>query len=113
MNIKLKRVYEMPEKSDGFRILVDRLWPRGLAKEKAALDLWLKDIAPTTELRKWFNHEPEKWKEFIKKYWIELKENKESVSDLKDYLKKGPVTLLYAAKDEVHNEAQVIKDFIS
>ncbi|HUZ58517.1 MAG TPA: DUF488 domain-containing protein [Hanamia sp.] len=113
MNIKLKRVYEMPEKKDGFRILVDRLWPRGLTKEKAALDLWLKDIAPTTELRKWFNHEPEKWKEFIKKYWIELKENKESVSALKDYLKKGPVTLLYAAKDEVHNEAQVIKDFIS
>ena len=71
MNIKLKRVYEMPEKNDGFRILVDRLWPRGLTKEKAALDLWLKDIAPTTELRKWFNHEPEKWKEFIKKYWIE------------------------------------------
>jgi uncharacterized protein YeaO (DUF488 family) len=62
MNIKIKRVYEKPEKSDGFRILVDRLWPRGLTKEKAALDLWLKDIAPTTELRKWFNHDPEKWK---------------------------------------------------
>jgi uncharacterized protein YeaO (DUF488 family) len=113
MNIKIKRVYEKPEKSDGFRILVDRLWPRGLTKEKAALDLWLKDIAPTTELRKWFNHDPEKWKEFIKKYLKELKENEEPVSILKDFLKKGPVTLIYAAKDEAHNEAQVIKDFVS
>jgi uncharacterized protein YeaO (DUF488 family) len=113
MNIKIKRVYETPEKSDGYRILVDRLWPRGLTKEKAAVDLWLKDIAPTTELRKWFNHEPEKWKEFIKKYLKELKENIEPVSLLKDYIKKGPVTLIYGARDEVHNEALVIKDFVS
>lgn len=113
MNIKIKRVYEKPEKSDGFRILVDRLWPRGLTKEKAALDLWLKDIAPTTELRKWFNHDPEKWKEFIKKYLKELKENEEPVLILKGYLKKGPVTLVHAARDEAHNEALVIKDFVS
>lgn len=113
MNIKIKRVYEKPGKEDGSRILVDRLWPRGLTKEKAALDLWLKNIAPTTELRKWFNHDPEKWKEFIKKYRVELKENKEPVSVLKDFLKKGSVTLLYAAKDEFHNEALVIKDFVS
>ena len=113
MNIKIKRVYEKPDKKDGFRILVDRLWPRGVTKERAALDLWLKEIAPTTELRKWFNHDPEKWKDFIKKYRVELKENKEAVSLLKDYLAKGVVTLLYAAKDEVHNEAQVIIDFIS
>ena len=113
MNIKIKRVYEKPDKKDGFRILVDRLWPRGVSKEKAALDLWLKDIAPTTELRKWFNHDPEKWKDFIKKYRVELKENKEPVLVLKDYVEKGSVTLLYAAKDEVHNEAQVIKDFIT
>ena len=84
MGIKIKRVYEKPDKTDGFRILVDRLWPRGLTKEKAAADLWLKEIAPSTELRKWFNHEPEKWKEFIKKYQLELKENKEPVSLLKD-----------------------------
>jgi uncharacterized protein YeaO (DUF488 family) len=113
MNIKIKRVYEKPGKEDGSRILVDRLWPRGLTKENAALNLWLKDIAPTTELRKWFNHDPAKWDEFIKKYLKELKENEESVSILKDFLKKGPVTLIYAAKDEAHNEAQVIKDFVS
>jgi uncharacterized protein YeaO (DUF488 family) len=113
MNIKIKRVYEKPGKEDGSRILVDRLWPRGLTKEKAALNLWLKDIAPTTELRKWFNHDPAKWNEFIKKYLKELKENEESVSILKDFLKKGPVTLIYAAKDEAHNEALVIKDFVS
>lgn len=113
MNIKIKRAYETPDKTDGFRILVDRLWPRGVTKEKAALDLWLKDIAPTTELRKWFNHDPEKWKEFIKKYLVELKANEEAVSILKDYLKKGTVTLIHAAKDEAHNEALVIKDFVS
>jgi uncharacterized protein YeaO (DUF488 family) len=113
MNIQIKRVYEKSDAKDGFRILVDRLWPRGLTKEKAAADLWLKDIAPSTELRKWFNHDPEKWKEFQKKYQKELKENKEAVSVLKEHLKQGPVTLLYAAKDEVHNEADVIKNFVS
>lgn len=113
MNIKIKRVYENPDKTDGFRILVDRLWPRGLTKEKASVDLWLKEIAPSTELRKWFNHEPEKWKEFIKKYLVELKENKEPVSLLKEWVKKGPVTLIYGARDQEHNEALIIKIFIS
>lgn len=73
MNLKIKRVYEKPEKADGFRVLVDRLWPRGLTKEKVAADLWLKDIAPSTELRKWFSHDPDKWSEFRKKYLLELK----------------------------------------
>ena len=113
MSLKVKRVYETPDPKDGFRILVDRLWPRGLTKEKAAVDLWLKNIAPSTELRKWFGHDPEKWKEFQKKYRRELKENKEAVDTLKEYLKKGNVTLLYAAKDEAHNEAQVLKDYFS
>ncbi len=113
MNIKIKRVYEKPDKKDGYRILVDRLWPRGMTKEKASLDLWLKDIAPTTELRKWFNHEPEKWEQFVIKYLVELKQNKVAVSILKDYLEKGPVTLIHAAKDDAHNEALVIKDFVS
>ena len=113
MNIQIKRVYEKPDPKDGFRILVDRLWPRGLTKEKAGADLWLKDIAPSTELRKWFNHDPEKWKEFQKKYQKELQENKEAVSVLKEHLKQGHVTLLYAAKDGVHNEADVIKNFVS
>lgn len=113
MSLKVKRVYETPNPKDGFRILVDRLWPRGLTKEKAAVDVWLKNIAPSTELRKWFGHDPEKWKEFQKKYLRELKENKEAVNTLKEYLKKGNVTLLYAAKDEAHNEAQVLKDYFS
>jgi len=108
MNIKIKRVYEKPEKEDGYRILVDRLWPRGLTKEKANVDLWLKGIAPTTELRKWFGHEPAKWNNFKKKYVAELKENKEPVSVLKEKMKKGTVTLLYGAKDEEHNEALVL-----
>jgi uncharacterized protein YeaO (DUF488 family) len=113
MNIQLKRIYEPYSKEDGYRILVDRLWPRGFTKEKAALDLWLKEIAPSTELRKWFGHDPEKWKEFQKKYRLELKQNKEAVDRLRDYITRGKVTLLYGAKDEEHNEAQVIKDFIS
>ena len=113
MSINLKRIYEPPAKEDGYRILVDRLWPRGFTKEKAALDLWLKEIAPSTELRKWFGHDPEKWKDFQKKYREELKENKEAVATLKDYIKKGKVTILYGAKDEEHNEARVIKEFVS
>ena len=113
MGLKIKRIYEPVEKEDGFRILVDRLWPRGLTKEKAAIDLWLKDIAPSTELREWFAHDPEKWKEFQNKYLKELKENKEAVDTLKGHLKKGTITFLYAAKDEAHNEAQVLKDYFS
>ncbi len=110
MNIRIKRVYEQPDPADGMRILVDRLWPRGMTKEKAGVDLWLKNIAPSTELRKWFGHEPAKWEEFKQRYREELRENKEQVSLLKEQLKKGPVTLLYGAKDEVHNEALVLKE---
>ena len=113
MELKIKRVYEKPEKEDGKRILVDRLWPRGLTKEKASIDLWLKDIAPSTELRKWFGHDPEKWNEFRKKYLQELKNNKEQVSILYEQLKKGVVTLVYGAKDEEHNEALVLKEWLN
>lgn len=113
IKINLKRVYEKPEKSDGFRILVDRLWPRGLSKEKAAVDLWLKEIAPSTGLRKWFNHDPEKWDEFQKRYQHELKANKTEVQQLKEEIKKHHVTIVYAARDEIHNDAVVLKDFIS
>lgn len=108
MNIKMKRVYETPDKGDGKRILVDRLWPRGLSKEKASVDLWLKDIAPSVELRKWFDHDPNKWEEFQQRYLSELKENSESVQILKQELKKGKVTIVYGAKDEEHNQALVI-----
>jgi uncharacterized protein YeaO (DUF488 family) len=106
--IKIKRIYETPEKEDGFRILVDRLWPRGFTKERAAVDLWLKEIAPSTALRKWFNHIPEKWEEFKKRYRSEIRENKEALSLLKEQIKKGNVTLLYAAKDEEHNDAIIL-----
>jgi uncharacterized protein YeaO (DUF488 family) len=113
MTVKIKRVYETPDANDGKRILVDRLWPRGLTKEKADVDLWLKDIAPTTDLRKWFSHDPAKWEEFKKRYFDELKNNKEPVSLLKNEIKKGPVTLIYGAKDEVHNEALVLKNMLN
>lgn len=113
MNINIKRVYESPDKKDGTRILVDRLWPRGLTKEKAKVDLWLKDIAPSAKLRKWFGHDPEKWMEFKKRYRAELNENAASVSQLKEQIKKGTVTLVYGAKDEEHNDAFFLKEYLS
>jgi len=113
MKLNIKRVYEKPNEQDGKRVLVDRLWPRGLTKEKADIDLWLKGIAPTTELRKWFNHDAAKWKEFQKRYRKELNNNKEQVSLLKDQLKKGIVTLVYGARDEEHNEALVLKEWLN
>ncbi len=103
----------MLDKEDGMRILVDRLWPRGLTKEKAGVDLWLKELAPSTELRKWFNHDPAKWDEFRKRYLLELDQNKVQVLLLKEQLKKGPVTLVYGAKDEEHNEAIVLKEYFN
>lgn len=112
MKIKIKRVYEKPEKGDGKRILVDRLWPRGLTKEKADIDLWLKEVAPSTELRKWFGHDPDKWNEFQKRYLKELKNNKEKIAVLKEQVKGGLVTLVYGAKDEEHNEALVLKKWL-
>jgi uncharacterized protein YeaO (DUF488 family) len=105
MTIKIKRAYEQPTPEDGTRILVDRLWPRGLTKEKARVDLWLKEIAPSTELRKWFGHDPARWIEFKRRYRAELKQNKDLVAHLKAEVKKGPVTLVYGAKDEQHNDA--------
>jgi uncharacterized protein YeaO (DUF488 family) len=108
--MKIKRVYEAAQIEDGKRILVDRLWPRGLTKEKARVDIWLKDIAPSTDLRKWFGHEPAKWNEFRKRYIEELKNNEKQTSILKEQLKTGMVTLVYAAKDKEHNEAIVLKE---
>jgi uncharacterized protein YeaO (DUF488 family) len=107
---RIKRVYELPDKHDGRRILVDRLWPRGLTKEKASIDLWLKDIAPSTELRKWFGHNPDRWEEFKERYLAELKGNSEQIQLLKQELDKGIVTLVYGAKDEEHNQAVVIQE---
>lgn len=110
MKIRIKRVYEQPDKHDGRRILVDRLWPRGLTKEKASIDLWLKDIAPSTALRKWFGHDPDKWEAFKERYLAELKNNSEQIRLLKQELDKGDVTLVYGAKDKEHNEAVVIQE---
>lgn len=113
MQIRLKRVYEAPGARDGSRVLVDRLWPRGIRKEDAAVDVWLKEIAPSNELRKWFGHDPDKWEEFQKRYYCELNtRNGQAVKKLIDLVKKGRVTLVYAAKDERFNNAVVIKDYI-
>ena len=112
MTINLKRVYENPTPADGTRILVDRLWPRGLTKEKAGIDVWLKEIAPSTALRKWFGHDPAKWVEFQKRYREELEKNPAQVALLKEQAKKGAVTLVYGAKDEEHNEALVLKELL-
>jgi uncharacterized protein YeaO (DUF488 family) len=113
MAIKLKRVYEEPAKTDGTRILVDRLWPRGLTKEKAHIDLWLKDVAPSTALRKWFAHDPAKWPEFKARYKAELRDNATHWALLKQAITRGPATLLYGAKDTEHNEAVVLQDLLS
>ncbi|MBS1736656.1 MAG: DUF488 domain-containing protein [Bacteroidetes bacterium] len=112
MKIKIKRVYETPEKEDGERILVDRLWPRGLTKQKAAVDIWLKEIGPSTQLRKWFAHDAAKWIGFQQKYIKELSSNINEVSILKAHIKNGPVTLVYGARDQEHNEALVLKKWL-
>lgn len=113
-HIKLKRVYEEAEKDDGFRILIDRLWPRGISKEKSRVDLWLKDIAPSNELRKWFGHELAKWSEFQKRYREELKNKQELVEKLKKTIKeKKVVTLLFSASDKKHNNAVVLTKMLN
>ena len=111
--IRVKRVYEKPSKQDGFRLLVDRLWPRGLTKERASVDLWMKEIAPSDALRKWFGHEQEKWPEFEKRYRKELAENKDRLNEIRK-LESGHkiVTLLYGRKDEKQNQAVVLADVL-
>lgn len=110
--IKLKRAYELPSPDDGTRVLVDRLWPRGLSKEKAALDQWMKDIAPSTELRKWFGHDPARWKEFRKKYTEEINQNPDLFEQLRSLAHKGTLTLIYSAHDEIHNDAVVLQELL-
>ena len=112
MKLTIKRVYDEPGKDDGTRILIDRLWPRGLSKEKARVDLWLKEIAPSTELRQWFAHDPAKWAEFKTRYRAELRQNGERLTVLKQAIAKGTVTLLYGAKDEQHNDAIVLQELL-
>ena len=112
MTILLKRAYESPAPDDGFRVLVDRLWPRGVAKSSAQIDLWLKDIAPSTAIRKWFGHDPEKWHEFQDLYLSELSQNPEAVGQLMEHVRRGTVTLVYGAKDTEHTHALVLKAFL-
>lgn len=110
--LKLKRVYDDVSKQDGKRILVDGIWPRGVKKEDLEHDEWYKDLAPSTELRKWFDHDPDKWQEFKKKYRKELKDQKELLDKIKEDADGHNVTLLYAAKDTEHNQAVVIKECV-
>lgn len=113
MDIQLKRIYEDPVEDDGYRVLVDRLWPRGVSKEEARLGEWCKDIAPSPELRKWFDHDPEKFETFAKRYKTELANRQEVVESLLDIVGQQRLTLLYAAKDEEHNHAIVLKEFLN
>ncbi|KSV64408.1 DUF488 family protein [Ensifer sp. ENS07] len=112
MQLKTKRVYEPKADGDGMRVLVDRLWPRGLTKAEAAVDLWLKDIAPTTELRRWFHADEGTWEEFRERYLAELDGNPEAVDLLRQRIAEGPVTLLYSVKDEARNHAEILKGYI-
>jgi uncharacterized protein YeaO (DUF488 family) len=110
--IRLKRAYEPASPSDGERVLVERLWPRGITKARAALDLWLKDVAPSPELRKWFGHDPAKWERFERRYWKELKGLKDAVELLRRKSARGPLTLVYAARDVKHNGAVALKQYL-
>jgi uncharacterized protein YeaO (DUF488 family) len=112
MTVKLKRVYDPPKPADGFRVLVDRLWPRGVSKSSARIDLWLKEIAPSAALRKWFGHDALKWDTFRARYFRELQKNPEAVAQLNEIIRNGPVTLLFAAKDQEHNNAVALKEYL-
>jgi uncharacterized protein YeaO (DUF488 family) len=110
--IQIKRVYDPSSRRDGARILVERLWPRGITKQRASLELWLKDIAPSPELRRWFHHDPARWRQFKRRYWQELRNHSEAVEALKQRGRKEIVTLVYAARDERHNGALALKEFL-
>ena len=110
--VQIKRAYESPAAEDGTRVLVDRLWPRGLKKTDAALDHWAKDLAPSTELRRWFGHDPARWDEFPRRYSEELSEHREGLARLRELARRDRVTLVYAAHDEAHNDAVVLREVL-
>lgn len=110
--IKAKRVYEPVDSSDGFRVLVDRVWPRGVSKEQARVDRWLQAVAPSTELRKWFGHDPAKWAEFKERYFEELEDDPPGLAELLDQAQQGTVTLVYSARDSEHNQAVALQEFL-
>ena len=111
-NIRLKRAYEPIDAGDGTRVLIDRLWPRGVSKDAATIDLWLKDLAPSTALRKWFGHDPARWAEFQERYTQEVRTHPELFEQLRDLARKGRITLVYAAHDEKHNDAVVLRGLL-
>jgi uncharacterized protein YeaO (DUF488 family) len=113
MSIRLKRAYDKPEEDDGYRVLVDRLWPRGLSKADLKLDSWLKQIAPSDELRKWFGHDAHKWDEFKRRYWAELESEPEALQELARRAVAGRVTLVYAASDRAHNNAVALQEYLA
>jgi uncharacterized protein YeaO (DUF488 family) len=110
--IRLKRAYQPPARDDGLRILIDRLWPRGMTKKLAAIDEWMKDVAPSTELRQWFGHDPARWQEFRRRYAGELRRNPERLGRLRELARQGPITLVFSAHDEIHNDAVVLRDLL-
>lgn len=111
-NVRLKRAYQIATSDDGVRVLIDRLWPRGVRKEDAELALWIKDVAPSTALRKWFGHDPARWAEFQDRYAAEIQQQPEAFGQLRDLATKGRVTLVYAARDELHNDAVVLRSLL-
>jgi uncharacterized protein YeaO (DUF488 family) len=111
-DIRLKRAYQPAAADDGTRILVDRLWPRGLKKSDAAIDRWLKDIAPSTALRKWFAHDPARWPEFRRRYAVEIRRHPDQLAELRAIARKGPVTLIFSARDELRNDAVVLRNVL-
>src|SRR6476469_2637299 len=111
-NVRLKRAYEPPARGDGARIWIDRLWPRGMTKKSAAIDEWFKDIAPSTALRQWFGHDPQRWEEFRHRYSGEVRQNPDQFDRLRALARQGPVTLVFSAHDEVHNDAVVLRDML-
>ena len=113
LNIRLKRAYEDADSDDGLRYLVDRIWPRGVSKENAQLDGWLKDIAPSNDLRKWFGHDPERWQEFHRRYTAELKVHHDILVKLAETARQQRITLVFGARDEQHNQAVVIRDYLT
>lgn len=112
MTINLKRVYEPASEQDGYRVLVDRLWPRGISKANAAVDLWLKEVGPSTPLRQWFSHDPQKWTEFKARYFAELDANQQHLAPLLEAARAGNLTLVYSSRDEEHNQAVALREYL-
>jgi uncharacterized protein YeaO (DUF488 family) len=111
-DVRLKRAYESADADDGLRVLIDRLWPRGVSKDAARVDVWMKDLAPSASLRKWYGHEPAKWTVFLERYFRELDANPDAVDELRRHIARGPVTLVYGARDREHNQAVAIMEYL-